>query len=1062
MAALAKTSSPRPNGAIRRERLFSLLDRRHSHPVIWVCAPAGAGKTTLVASYLEANKVPALWYRVDPSDSDPAALFYYLSQAAAATTHKREPLPLLAPEYAHDLAGFARRFFRKFFDRLPPASVLVFDDCEKVSGQFPFHTIMSHAFAEIPDGLSVIVISREEAPAELSRLAVSGVLEVVSGEALRLTLEEARSIAALQTSVDESVVRALHDKSEGWVTGLLLMSKHGAVDSADRLCIDGDDVLLDYFQNELFSHFDAATQKLLLRTALMPRFTAAMAERISGDGNAQMLLNGLCRRQSFIHRSAGPAPVYQYHALFQKFLVARLTQTYDSSERTRLLRRSAKLLEAGGQIEDAFACYRQARDWNGAARLIVDHAPALFAQGRRGTLVSWIEELPQDHFHQDFPPEVAAREPWLLYWSGACQGAVNPGAARDTLVHAFAGFKETGQQIGQLMAAAEMIETYVAESANFHPLDRWIDVTEELLAADPVFPAPATELRVRSAMLLAMLFRQPCHPMLHPCAERVRLLLARVDDLNRKASAGYALLTYAFLVGDRALGERLSGELRPLLSDLRVAALNRIRLRIGYAYQLHPSAGHAQALQLLEQARQISVEDGLRFIEPLLSLYQAYVSICAGDSNRAEALLEAAQPVLNSARLLDLGLYHAARAWLTLLHGDTAATIEHHRTALALASDCGWNDVYLLRLSSLVEAYAESGMHESAEKTLGELTTRIEQTQSVYQRFYALLVHAYALLRRGDDATIPLRRALELGRQNGLMNTRRWRSLVMSRLCAAALASNIEPAYACSLIKRRGLIPESPEIEHWPWPIKIYTLGRFLLARDAAPSHASGKTQQVPLELLKALIALGGRGVEVAKLEEALWPQAEGDAARKALDTTLHRLRKLLGVDEAVTVREGKLTLDGRYCWVDTWVLERRLSRVEEALGSGNEQELQEQAEAIFALYQDHFLVNEPERPWMLGQRDRLRSKFVRHIKALGQHWERTGDVDRAIVLYEKGLEIDNLAEELYRRLMRLHERKGHRAEAMATYRRCRQSLSVVLGISPAPDTQAIFQSLSS
>jgi DNA-binding SARP family transcriptional activator len=91
-----------------------------------------------------------------------------------------------------------------------------------------------------------------------------------------------------------------------------------------------------------------------------------------------------------------------------------------------------------------------------------------------------------------------------------------------------------------------------------------------------------------------------------------------------------------------------------------------------------------------------------------------------------------------------------------------------------------------------------------------------------------------------------------------------------------------------------------------------------------------------------------------------------------------------------------------------------------------------------------------------------LRSKFVRRIKSLGQHWERGGHPDRAIALYERGLEVDNLAEELYRRLMRLHGDHGHRAEALATYRRCRETLSVVLGIPPSADTQAIVHNLSS
>lgn len=85
--------------------------------MIWIHEPPGAGKTTLVASYLHARKVPGIWYQVDAGDGDPATLFYYLRQTLPAS--RRARLPLFTLEYLPDLPGFARRFFRKLFARLP-------------------------------------------------------------------------------------------------------------------------------------------------------------------------------------------------------------------------------------------------------------------------------------------------------------------------------------------------------------------------------------------------------------------------------------------------------------------------------------------------------------------------------------------------------------------------------------------------------------------------------------------------------------------------------------------------------------------------------------------------------------------------------------------------------------------------------------------------------------------------------------------------------------------------------------------------------------------------------
>ena len=103
------------------------------------------------------------------------------------------------------------------------------------------------------------------------------------------------------------------------------------------------------------------------------------------------------------------------------------------------------------------------------------------------------------------------------------------------------------------------------------------------------------------------------------------------------------------------------------------------------------------------------------------------------------------------------------------------------------------------------------------------------------------------------------------------------------------------------LIRTRGLFPASPPYRkrNWPWPFRIYSLGTFRLAIDDKVQSSSGKAPVRPLELLKVLIALGGRDVRAEHLAETLWPHVDGDYAHRSFTTTLHRLRKLLGVDES-------------------------------------------------------------------------------------------------------------------------------------------------------------------
>src|SRR5262249_19848490 len=100
MPTLAKLTRPKVHRALHPDRLVEPLDRSRGCPLVWVVSPPGAGKTTLVASYVEARKLSAIWYQIDAGDDDIGSFFYYLAQAVpAARARRAAPLPLLTPEY---------------------------------------------------------------------------------------------------------------------------------------------------------------------------------------------------------------------------------------------------------------------------------------------------------------------------------------------------------------------------------------------------------------------------------------------------------------------------------------------------------------------------------------------------------------------------------------------------------------------------------------------------------------------------------------------------------------------------------------------------------------------------------------------------------------------------------------------------------------------------------------------------------------------------------------------------------------------------------------------------
>jgi two-component SAPR family response regulator len=237
------------------------------------------------------------------------------------------------------------------------------------------------------------------------------------------------------------------------------------------------------------------------------------------------------------------------------------------------------------------------------------------------------------------------------------------------------------------------------------------------------------------------------------------------------------------------------------------------------------------------------------------------------------------------------------------------------------------------------------------------------------------------------------------------------------------------------------------------------------LIKEGHPVQSSKKGQQKSFFMLKALIALGGREVDETKLTDILWPEAEGDSAFSAFTTTLSRLRQLLGMEDTIQVKKGKVTLDSRYCYVDAWAFERLVRRIEELWEeSGSKvsaEEITRLIDKAVAMYRGSFLSADDEH-WTLSFRERLQSKFLRLITKVCQYLEQTGQCEKAVEYYQRALEIDNLAEEFYQHLMVCYQHLDQQAEAIKVYKRCRKVLSAVLGIEPSSRTEAVYKRITS
>jgi DNA-binding SARP family transcriptional activator len=286
-----------------------------------------------------------------------------------------------------------------------------------------------------------------------------------------------------------------------------------------------------------------------------------------------------------------------------------------------------------------------------------------------------------------------------------------------------------------------------------------------------------------------------------------------------------------------------------------------------------------------------------------------------------------------------------------------------------------------------------------------------------------------------------------------------------ARLCQAALDAGIEPEFVRATIRDRQLPAPDPTRPDWPWRLRVQVLGPLAVWRDELPLRWAGKAQRKPLELLALLAAHPGGPIDARTLINTLWPSLEADAPKASLEMAVSRLRKLLELPEAVLVSDGSVALDPALVWCDAGAFEALADELQRALhrpdAQANEAALAGRAERLFELYRDRLLGSETVSGRMSAARERLASSYYRAVIAWGARLESRGEWAAAIALYERALTREILAEPIYRALMRAQLALGERAEALRTFRRCRELLAAVLNTTPAAETMALFHEAS-
>lgn len=1053
-ASLAKTTRPSATAVMPRERLFAALDAGRRAPLLWVHGPPGCGKTSLVSSYLDTRAANGLWYQVDAGDADPATLCLYLGEAVNGEGHR---LPLFTAEYRAEPRAFSRHYFRQLFEALEPPFLLVFDNYQELDGDSVVHLMLRDAASELPADGCMVVISREPPPAPFIRLRANRELEVLDWDDLRLRREESDAIVGAHLAhADDAARAAIYERTDGWAAVLILALEQGHRGNAGLPVHDAPQLLFEYLAGEVFANFAPRLQDLLTRTALVEEMSVALAERLSGDGRAGELLDALHRRHQMLNVKAGPhGPVYACHPLLREFLLARAERVLDAGERAAIAADAAAALEEEGAVDTALRLLAAHADPPSLAALLLRSAPRMFAEGRALTLSNRLAELPAD---------LLAADPWLCYWQGACRFQHDPREAQRLFAAAVDGFeaREGDQRDGRALGAAQAMHAIIYALDDLADLDRWIARAERIDAEG--VPGAEASTRLAVSLFMALVFRQPHHPRIGEWAERAMAACRTLEDAPLRMSAQLLLAINLNYTGQFDHALEFLQALRAQAHGPRAQPLERTTLKAVESMFHMLKADAEPCLKAVVDGLEIADETGVHLWSYHLLSNGVAGALAEGQLDTASDLLLRMQDYAQGARRLDRAGYHYHRAWHATLLGELDAAGREQRTALALSEEVGCPFYVILCRMGLAQVLAERGDVRRAELEMRRAHRETRRINNRLLHFMSLLCAADVALMAGRQrlGLAALRRGLQVGREHGFRHFLGWNPAVMSRLAAVALDAHIEVDYVQLLVRVRGLSPppSGGGRKLWPWPIQIASLGGFRLevnGAGGAGSRLSGK----PLGLLKTLVGLGADRVEESRLAALVWPRIEAGYAHRSLTTTLHRLRKFLGEDRAVTLRHGRLSLDRELCRLDLHVLDDVLARIDalETDAGWERSNLAGLAGELLDVYGGPFM--DGEDPELFAPlRERVRNRVLGGLDDLARACERASAPELALGFYRRSIEQDPLSEAFHRRLMLSLRNLGRAVEAVEAYANCKSLSLAATGEPPSAETQAIYEAV--
>lgn len=404
-----------------RRRLISKINRGIQRKLVLVAAPAGYGKTTLLAAWAEQSSLPVAWISIDRTENDPTVFLTYLVAAIGTSLHDLHQTVL--DKLINPNVFSAQSLITLVINQVSRAEtslVLVIEDFHRINDPQVINAVC-YLLEHLPHNLHLIISSRSSLPFPCSRFRATGDLIELLDTDLRFTLDESREYlkATLTQRIDDRTMMILGQRADGWITALkmvaIALQSEADIQKFVAEFSGTDRYIADYLLDEVLLYQPEDIQRFLMSTSILDKVSAPLCRQVTGLINCQEMLEKLESLGLFITPLDNHRIWFRYHHLFSEFLSRRLHQSNPAAAE-ELHRRAAHWYEKEGSYSEAIKHSSMAKDYEITLKIITQNATDCWISGRIGTLAYWLSTVPHDVLVQE--PEVYLLQAWVKFLQG--------------------------------------------------------------------------------------------------------------------------------------------------------------------------------------------------------------------------------------------------------------------------------------------------------------------------------------------------------------------------------------------------------------------------------------------------------------------------------------------------------------------------------------------------------------------------------------------------------------------------------------------------------------------